>query len=80
MSQRFSYVQYDAESATKQQDLKALFEGVEQYADKNISDGRAKSLVMTHLEIAYMWTGKAIRDEQIARTGKVEEQTQRGNE
>lgn len=66
-SQRFSYVKYDDQSATKQENLKHLFEQVEELADLSLPEGRAKSLVMTHLEIAYMWTGKAIRDEQIAR-------------
>ncbi len=34
-----------------------------------LNPGRAASLVRTKLEEAYMWVGKAIRDEQIARNG-----------
>ena len=34
-----------------------------------LDDSRYKALFMTELEIAYMWTGKAIRDEQVARAG-----------
>jgi hypothetical protein len=52
-----------------QEEFKSLFEQIETYADLNLADSRAKSLLMTSLEEAYMWTGKAIRDEQIARGG-----------
>lgn len=71
MSQRFSYVKYDAVLVTKQEKLKELFEAIEVYAQNTLNDGRAKALVMTHLEEAYMWTGKAIRDEQIARDNTI---------
>lgn len=63
----FSYVKYDQVSVTKQESLKALFEEIERFVKKNLKPGRCQSLVMTYLEIAYMWTGKAIRDEQIER-------------
>lgn len=66
MSQRFSYVKYDDKSAANQETLKKQFELLEILVD-TLASGRAKSLVMTHLEEAYMWTGKAIRDEQISR-------------
>lgn len=66
MSQRFSYVRYDAQAQIQQEALKELFEKLENMVS-SLKDGRAKSLVLTHLEEAYMWTGKAIRDEQIAR-------------
>jgi hypothetical protein len=66
MSQRFSYVKYDDESREKQEKLKGAFEEVEKLVDP-LPNGREKSLIMTYLEIAYMWTGKAIRDDQIAR-------------
>lgn len=65
-SQRFSYVKYDSDSVAAQEALKQAFENVEALVE-SLAPGRAKSLVMTHLEEAYMWTGKAIRDEQIAR-------------
>jgi len=79
MSNRFSYVQYDDKAAGQQQELKAAFESVEALCDK-LEDGRAKSLVMTSLEEAYMWTGKSIRDSQIKRNGSAPEQTHRNNE
>lgn len=66
MSQRFSYVKYDAQAQIMQEALKEQFEKIENMVS-SLKDGRAKSLVLTHLEEAYMWTGKAIRDEQIER-------------
>lgn len=72
MSQRFSYVKYDEASTEKQETFKHLFEDVEEFATANLPDSRAKSLLMTALEEAYMWTGKAIRDEQMERESKAE--------
>lgn len=77
MSQRFSYVKYDDASASKQENLKDAFEQVEILAEC-LAESRAKSLVMTYLEIAYMWTGKAIRDEQLARNSQPEHIPERG--
>ena len=65
-NQRFSYVKYDAEATAKQEEFKLAFEKIEGLSN-GLKEGRAKSLVLTYLEIAYMWTGKAIRDEQIER-------------
>lgn len=67
MSDRFSYVVFDDQSVEKQETFKHLFEDIEEYADQSLPESRAKSLLMTGLEVAYMWVGKAIRDEQIAR-------------
>jgi hypothetical protein len=78
-SQRFSYVKYDQEAMTKQQELRLAFEHVELLVD-GLFPGRAKSLVYTSLEEAYMWVGKSIRDDQIARQGKIDEQPERNNE
>lgn len=78
VSNRFNYVKYDSQAMETQQELKEAFEKVEALADK-LADGRAKALVFTKLEEAYMWTGKAIRDDQIERTGKVDEQPERSN-
>ena len=69
MSQRFSYVKYDDRATIQQEALKEAFEKLETMVS-DLKEGRAKSLVLTHLEEAYMWTGKAIRDEQIERTGQ----------
>lgn len=65
MGHRFSYVKYNERAQAKQEEFKKLFEAIESFADTALSSGRAKYLVMTHLEEAYMWTGKAIRDEMI---------------
>jgi hypothetical protein len=80
VSQRFSYIKYDQQSQDQQQALKLKFEEVEALVEK-IHDGRAKALILTHLEIAYMWTGKAIRDAQIDRNaGDAQEQPERSAE
>lgn len=79
MSQRFSYVKYDEQSMQAQETFKKLFEAVEHFAE-TLDNGRAKALVLTHLEEAYMWTGKAIRDQQIARGVQAEHVPGRSNE
>jgi len=73
---RFSYVKYDIEATNLQAMFKEKFEDVEGLADQ-LEDGRAKALVMTKLEEAYMWIGKSIRDSQIKRNGGAEEQPER---
>lgn len=75
---RFSYVRYDAESVEKQEALKKMYEGIEEFVNKNLKPGRAQSLVLTKLEESYMWTGKAIRDEQIARDPQTAHSPERG--
>jgi hypothetical protein len=75
---RFDYVKYDEQAAVTQAHFKNIFESAEQFIDR-LKDGRAKSLAMTKLEEAYMWVGKAIRDEQIARNGSAELQEGRNN-
>lgn len=67
MSRRFDYVKYDADSQGKQQTFKQMFEQIEKFALDALHDSRPRALLMTALEEAYMWTGKAIRDDQIAR-------------
>lgn len=79
MGQRFSYVKYGEQAMKQQQDLRVAFEAIETLVD-GLSDGRAKALVYTKLEEAYMWTGKAIRDHQIMQTGKIDEQPERNDE
>lgn len=66
---RFDHVKYDDVAMAKQADAKDLFTEVET-AINTLADGRSKSLALTSLEEAYMWVGKAIRDEQIARNVK----------
>lgn len=69
MSKRFSYVKYDKIATAKQEELKELFEKIESFCQRNLPATRESALVMTALEEAYMWTGKAIRDDQIIRDG-----------
>ena len=78
MAGRFDYVQYDDVSADRQRVFKGLFEQLEGTVDCTLMGGRAKSLVLTKLEEAYMWVGKAIRDEQVARDGDAADQPRRG--
>jgi len=77
-SQRFSYVKYDVHSSVIQETFKQMFEAIEDYANQMLTDSRPKSLLMTALEEAYMWTGKAIRDEQVEREGAVKHEETRG--
>ena len=78
MASRFDYVKYDAKSIAIQDEMKARFVFLEQSLS-DLKDGRAKSLILTKLEEAYMWIGKAIRDDQIARNGSAGEQPERKN-
>jgi hypothetical protein len=78
--QRFSYVKYDEQSTKTQQELKEKFIELTTLAEKILPPGRPLSLVLTHLEEAYMWTGKGIRDGQILRQGKPDEQPERSAE
>jgi hypothetical protein len=76
---RFDYVQYDEKAQQLQAHLKTAFQGLDHLVEVHMLNGRAKSLVMTKLEEAYMWCGKAIRDDQVLRNEKTELQEQRTN-
>lgn len=77
MNQRFSYVKYDEQSTKTQETLKSQFEAIEATV-MPLPEGRYKSLCLTALEEAYAWTGKAIRDDQIARHVLPEHVPERG--
>lgn len=79
MDTRFDYVKYDDKAQNLQESVKSQFLCVEAMLNGGISEGRAKSLALTKLEEAYMWVGKAIRDEQIKRNGSAELQETRTN-
>lgn len=79
MSRRFDYVKYDDKAKTQQEDFKVRFQDLE-YVAEILEEGRAKSLVMTHLEIAYMWVGKALRDECIKRNPSIQDVPERTTE
>ena len=74
---RFSYVRYDEISMAMQEDFKAKFIELEEMVLDRVMPGRAQSLVFTKLEEAYMWVGKAIRDDQNQLRGQAQEQPER---
>ena len=77
---RFDYVKYDDKAAHDQAAFKAKFQEVEKMVSDMLGQSRPASLVMTKLEEAYMWVGKAIRDAQVARGGDSADQPKRSNE
>lgn len=76
MRTRFDYVSYNENSQALQMSLKSQFNCIELMLN-NLPNSREKSLVLTKLEEAYMWCGKAIRDEQLRQTPETEMQEQR---
>lgn len=76
MSRRFDYVKYDEEAQRHQEHFKNIFLGLETEIE-NLEEGRAKSLALTHLEITYMWIGKALRDECIERNPETKDVPER---
>ena len=73
---RFDYVKYDAQAQRQQELFKAICQGIENVLD-SLESPRPKALALTKLEECYMWIGKAIRDDQIARNGGAELQEER---
>ena len=67
MAGRFEYVKYDEQAIKDQNAFKEQFILIEA-AVSTLQSPRSKALILTKLEEAYMWVGKAIRDDQIART------------
>lgn len=80
MSGRFDYVRYDDESKKDQEYFKKICESLEFDISGMLRSPRAKALALTKLEEVYMWIGKAIRDDQIARGGSAEHIAERTNE
>lgn len=75
---RFDYVKYDGLAQITQADFKDEFGKLESMVEC-LNSPRAKALVLTKLEEAYMWVGKAIRDDQILRNTHTELQEMRNN-
>lgn len=73
---RFDYVKYDEHAVNVQTAFKAGFNVLEKMVGE-LGPGRAQALVLTKLEEAYMWIGKAIRDDQIKRNGSAPLQEER---
>lgn len=78
MGNRFDYVKYNEAAAKIQEAFKAKFKDLDDSLAA-LEDSRAKALVFTKLEEAYMWVGKAIRDQQIKNCGPAELQEDRAN-
>lgn len=84
---RFDYVQYDSGAQGDQLSAKILVQRIEKfiesigYAQGKLSPqtARSKALAITKLEECYMWIGKAIRDDQIARGAPAPLQEERTN-
>lgn len=79
MSRRFDYVKYDEQATKAQETAKQLCLDIETFIE-SLDEGRAKSLALTHLEITYMWIGKALRDECIVRNPNISDEPSRNNE
>jgi hypothetical protein len=76
---RFDYVKYDDKAMLIQDEMKQRVYHFEQAIDAQLKSPRAKALALTKLEECYMWIGKAIRDDQIARNGSAPLQEERKN-
>jgi len=76
---RFDYVKYDDVAVANQEMFKGIMADLETSVNSFTSPPtqRAKALVLTKLEEAYMWLGKLIRDDQIARNGSAERKEER---
>lgn len=86
---RFDYVKYDGTASCFQQNAKEKFgelEGLIEMIKNNsvprnsqVVTARSAAMALTKLEECYMWVGKAIRDEQMARNGSSPLQEDRTN-
>lgn len=78
---RFDYVKYDETAQHQQGVMKAAFQELENLIDALTCQEKTRptSIAHTKLEEAYMWIGKAIRDEQIHRNSKTALQEERTN-
>ena len=66
MTKTFDYVAYDEGHKVRQASFKEEFVKLEQKVLTELPAGRPRSLIVTKLEEAYMWVGKAIRDNMLA--------------
>lgn len=65
---RFDYVKYDEVAQVKSAGFKEKFQQIEELISGLMPGnyGRPVNNALTALEEAFMWCGKAIRDEQVA--------------
>lgn len=66
MANRFDYVEYDEKAQALSNERKKVSEHYEELIN-GLPNSREKSLALTKLEECFMWIGKAIREDQIAR-------------
>jgi len=66
---RFDFIRYDEKAQLQQAKVKSACEMLERAIEENVMPGTRKQDALKSLEECYMWTGKAIRDEQIMRNG-----------
>jgi hypothetical protein len=69
---RFDYVKYDSEAEEIQRIFKESMINLESDMNQLLVSIRPKYLALAKLEEVYMWIGKAIRDDQLARSGTAE--------
>jgi hypothetical protein len=69
-SQRFDYIEYDLVSKLQSNKLREAVEELERRVLEMLKDSRPRSIALTKLEETYMWIGKALRDQQLARGQK----------
>lgn len=77
---RFDYIKYDDVAVGDQNEAKKSCQRLEADIEVMITSPQAKSLALTKLEECYMWIGKAIRDDQIARNGSAPLQEERNDD
>ena len=65
---RFDYMKYDQQSFDTHAAIKSKILELEALIN-DLPEGRARSLIFTKLEEAFMWVGKAIRDDQAMNRG-----------
>jgi hypothetical protein len=66
---RFDCVEYDEMSTLQQRNCKTKFMDLAEYIETLFGNSEQGKLALVKLEESYMWIGKSIRDDQIARTG-----------
>ena len=64
---RFEFIKYDDARTKKQKHYNDQFRDLERLVEQ-VTDTRTRSMILTKLEEAYLWVGKALRDEQAKET------------
>ena len=73
------YVKFDKYATEAISNYKKQFEALIENIELKLGPSRSRSLALTKLEEAYMWIGKSVRDDQIARDGSSEDVMERTN-